>query len=155
MSHRLPLDVGDVKRDDLAFVISSWAESSHNGPVGRLHRRGLWCEQQSEVARHIIGRSHLLVAHHENDREQLYGWICFAHLKPETWAIHYIYVKQPFRKLGIARALLLASGWRPGHDIVATHATYLTQKEPLMRRYRVEHNLFLAHESEDDAAQEY
>jgi GNAT superfamily N-acetyltransferase len=130
---------------DLPFVVRSWAESSHNGPVGRLHRKGVWHRQQAELATRLVATQLCLVAHHEDDREQLYGWLCFAEGSSDA-VVHYVYVKRQFRRFGIARQLLRAAGWRPGMGIVATQTSYVSEDTKLMTRYRVEHNLFLAHQ---------
>jgi GNAT superfamily N-acetyltransferase len=133
-------------RIDTPFVVRSWVESSHNGPVGRLHRKGTWHPQQASLATHLIATQPCLVAHQDGDRDQLYGWVCFAEPEGSELVVHYVYVKRPFRRFGIARHLLRAAGWQPGTSIVATQTSYLSEDGKLMTRYRVEHNLFLAHQ---------
>ena len=79
----------------------------------------------------VLGRSgvEVLVAHHPDG--DLYGWLALEHdvSIPEhsrvsgRWVdrlvpagcplVHYVYVKQPYRRLGIAKALLKEAGLDP------------------------------------------
>jgi hypothetical protein len=49
-----------------------------------------------------IEASSVLCAVSKDDPDQIFGWVCYA---PDK-ILHYIYVKHPFRDLGIANKLL-------------------------------------------------
>lgn len=63
-------------------------------------------------------RCRLLVLCFESTPDQILGWIAFE--APNV--LHYVYVKQPFRRRGLATFLLNAADL--SYPIKATHKTY-------------------------------
>lgn len=85
------------------FVVNSWVRS--------------WWQQQPkcvdgevyynsfpDVARIVARRGDVLVAHFEDNPDTYIGWIAFDRSNPRR--LHYVYVKESFRRSGVAHKLL-------------------------------------------------
>jgi len=92
--------------DDRAFVLSAWSSSLRSSRDVPLIPMSMWASVMRPVLEHMLDRTTAgtLVAH----GEVLQGFICV-----EPNYVLYLYVAQPFRRLGIARALLAAAGIDP------------------------------------------
>jgi GNAT superfamily N-acetyltransferase len=71
----------------------------------------------------LKGRATFIAAVNSADKDQVFGWACY-----EVPALHFIYVKKPFRRFGIAAALLhhakhdgqwYATHWRAPAEFLA------------------------------------
>lgn len=67
----------------------------------------------------LMGRSTVLVAANETDSWQVFGWSAY-----EGVAMHYVYVKGVYRRMGVGRRLFDACGRPP----TATHTGWLFDK---------------------------
>ncbi len=78
-----------------------------------------------------------LVASNLDDPDQIYGWICW-NKHGHRPALHYIYVKLPFRQFGVAKLLLMHAEITKATPMEFTHLTtglrhlrgYLTDFNP-------------------------
>lgn len=90
--------------DDWAFVYSSWMRSYRaaafaiSNPVYYHHQRALIAQ--------LLQRGLCLLVHNPEDAAQLLGFAA-AEAVGGVCVLHYLYVKHPFRRLGVARALCL------------------------------------------------
>jgi GNAT superfamily N-acetyltransferase len=92
-----PFVVREARQSDLAFVTSSWKESFLARARALITR---------EILR-AIDRGRVLVACDKLDEDALVGFAAFGDDE-----LHYVYVKEAFRKEGAARDLL--EGQRAG-----------------------------------------
>lgn len=111
---------------ELNLVRSSWTHSmSRTRPVrvcgdehgGTIQRSGLrvvrmdrrvFFEGHARQVDAVIARTGVLLAVPEATASTIAGWAC-----AEPGVVHYVYVVETFRKLGVARALLEAIGIEP------------------------------------------
>ncbi len=95
-----------MQPDDRQFVISGWSSSLRLSRDVPLIPMVLWADTMHRVIERALERpmAQTLVAH----GEVLQGFIC-----AEPSYVLYVYVAQPFRRLGIARALCGAAGIDP------------------------------------------
>jgi GNAT superfamily N-acetyltransferase len=91
-----------VVEDDHRFIAASWFESywkatarAQNIPY-LAYKRG-----QDRVIRSILGRAEIKIAYFANVPEEILGYIV-----SEGLIVHYLYVKSPYRHVGIAHKLL-------------------------------------------------
>jgi len=104
MSENLPIAVRLARADDLAFIRNSWLRNYHeHGHLSHVPN-GVFFSDDGHwgVVDRCLRGSATLVAHPEGDDDSILGWSCAA-----PGILHYAYVKAPFRRLGIARALLV------------------------------------------------
>lgn len=100
---------------DEGVIFSAWLEAhrKHGDWPKRLSSRRYFEEHKLTVAK-LIARSKTLVACNESRTGQVFGFICY-----ETPAIlHWLYTKQVYRRLGIARAMI-ARAFQPGTEGIA------------------------------------
>jgi GNAT superfamily N-acetyltransferase len=104
MSDKLDYKVRPVETGDWAFIYHSWKESLRDG----LFLHWSWVQYKRDM-NHAIDRLRndadvrWLVACDAEDPSCIFGWICY------DWVlsvVHYVYIKQPYRRQGIAKELL-------------------------------------------------
>lgn len=115
----------------MAFVYDAWLESfreSHAaGPIPMPMYRRVY----REVITWYLERPgvQLLVACNNQDTDQVFGFL--AHetgafdrsLKRVLPCVHFVYVKQPFRKFGVGKALFTGAGIDPSKPFMHTFKT--------------------------------
>lgn len=91
---------------DRAFVRSGWSASLRTSRDVQLIPMRLWAVTMHPVIDHALDRpaARTLIA----EGEVLQGFVC-----AEPGYVLYLYVAQPFRRLGLARALLAAADIDP------------------------------------------
>lgn len=94
---------------DVAFVLGNWL-NNHRRESPWAHRvtDDVYFGEYRPIIVALVQQSQVLVAH--ADDGSLLGEIVFQPETPMGPACHWVYVLKPFRKLGIGRALLEASG---------------------------------------------
>lgn len=94
----------DHRDADINLVLNSWLKTLHKSIGRAFHKNippGIYFPQMQEKIKAIIARSSLLIASNPNDEDHVFGWICYE--RPAV--VHYIYVKQPYRRFGLAQAI--------------------------------------------------
>lgn len=124
---------------DFALVRDSWVNSYRNAAFSRENTDAIYFKYHRHLALQLLASSQVLVACSEEDPDIVYGWIC---VEPDQETLHYIYVKHPFRRQGIAKSLLKASGFGPTGELVFSHRTRSSDRR--LQRYRKVYNLYRA-----------
>jgi hypothetical protein len=101
----------------LGFILNSWLKSYRTSDFGKNLSNEIYYENYNHVVREIFQSAETLLACNNEDPDQIYGHIVFN--RPNI--IHYVYVKQFCRKLGIANALVKAAGLDVSSPIICTH----------------------------------
>lgn len=106
---------------DLPFVIFSWLASFRDSHYAGLIAMEDWRDVMEPQILKALARPgvEVFVAYHPDEEDKtadLYGWLAVerGHERP---FILYCYVKQNFRRMGIARRLFKAAGVDPTCDI--------------------------------------
>lgn len=100
--------------DDCQFVIATWSSS-----YKKSHSAGIICTEdwadlmRPQFEKHLERRdARTLMACDRDDPNFFYGWIA-GDTSESTPVIYYVYVKEPYRRAGIARQLFAAFGVDP------------------------------------------
>lgn len=88
---------------DFNFIMNSWTESYRRSSFARLIPKYTFHTNHHDLMEKTLENSSFLCAVSNDDPNQIFGWVCF---EPNEKTLHYIYVKHPFRDLGIAKKLL-------------------------------------------------
>jgi GNAT superfamily N-acetyltransferase len=122
----LPVAIRAASPDEVPMIYDSWIESfrmSHAaGPIPMDMYRTLY----REIIRRILtsdGVVALVAANPEIERDNALGYIICHPASPpivHVPIVHYVYVKAPFRRLGLARMLMLRAGVDPREEFVYT-----------------------------------
>lgn len=100
-----------ASQGDRAFVWTSWLRSFSGSPYAGPIPMGAYWKAYERALLEVLGRSTVTVtvAANESDPGQIFGFaVTEAGCALPT--LHYVYTKQAFRRLGVARSLLSASG---------------------------------------------
>jgi ribosomal protein S18 acetylase RimI-like enzyme len=87
---------------DVPFIFNSWLKSYRS--MARTVSNPVYFEFHHKAIEALLQRSEVLVAVNPADANELYGYIVYEVVQ-DVPVIHYAYVKQSFRGLGIATAL--------------------------------------------------
>lgn len=108
---------------DREFVISSWLDSSRSSYSSGLCPMHMWYAREWPIREWYIDHPSIktLLAYEKDDPDFLYGWVCadpsVQSIPDKSGSVHYwpalvlyVYVKQSYRKEGVARRLFQAVG---------------------------------------------
>lgn len=84
---------------DKAFIFSSWLKS-YRTTMGDVPA-ALYYAGQHDIIDRILGQCDAQVLASREDEATVIGWIVTS----DQW-IHYLYIKQQFRRMGLARVLV-------------------------------------------------
>ena len=100
-----------LRSGDLPLIYNSWLRSfkkqndvDQNGLPGWMYWR-----YYHEKIEETLARAETRVLCAEAEPDIIFGWICFEHA-PTFTVVHYLYVKNAFRKIGLARRLVGGAG---------------------------------------------
>lgn len=136
--------------DDRDFIVSSWEMSYRKANTAGLILMEDWAAIMRPQVAKILDRDYVktTVAYESEDRGFLYGYLVS---EPEASPplVYWAYVKQPYRRQGVATVLLKAVGLLPSDrfDYVCStpivprlsHRLPLAKWKPLLGRYSREH----------------
>lgn len=97
---------------DWQFVISTWSRSYKGSRSAGLISSDDWADVMHRQIRRALALPGVraLVAFDAIDPSFLYGWIAGD---ASAQLVHYVYVKEAFRRAGVARGLFMALGVDP------------------------------------------
>lgn len=96
-----PMEPGDVN-----FVLDSWIRSYRESPWAGVVPNHRFFEVMHEAIEGLIARgTKVVVACAKTDTTRILGWVAYERLHDGV-ACHYVYVKDPFRRRGLATELL-------------------------------------------------
>ncbi len=99
--------IGPAQEDDLGLVYGTWLDSFYDAHGAGPLPRDVYRSAYTETIGRILEQPDtlVLVARSPRDAGTLYGFACV-----QGRTLHYVCVKAPYRKMGIADALLTAAG---------------------------------------------
>ena len=92
--------------DDLPFILSSWLRGHRKASVTSGISNTIYYRSQEALLKKLLAASVVVVACAKDDVDQIFGYVCYEAVGGINLAVHWVYVKQPFRSLGMARDLL-------------------------------------------------
>lgn len=104
-----------AQTEDIPFILDSWLKSWRVCDAAGTIRNDLYYATQRATIEGLIGRgAEFIVASPTNKPEHILGWVCYEH-NPEFALVHYLYVKDPYVRLGLQAELVeRVPGPRPG-----------------------------------------
>ena len=94
-----------AKASDYSFISNSYLKSYRNAPEAQYMNNDIYYPEHVARLEHMIKSSRVLVACSSEDADQILGYAIVG--KAFRWdVLHYVYVKYPFRQMGIAKALV-------------------------------------------------
>lgn len=121
---------------DKAFIYSTWLKNyKHSSYFAKRIRPVTYFKGHHIVIDHLLKKpsTNVIIACPKGDQETILGYLAYEIL--EKPVVHFTFIKDAFRKMGIARALFEAAAIDP-NKICFTHWTHpvdeLIQKYPDM-----------------------
>lgn len=113
------IEIRLAKPDDLNFIFSCWLRNyRHSSQFAKKISNTVYYKWHHKVIERIIGRgAQVRIAHPIGEPDVILGFSCLEALNNDV-ILHFIYVKKPFRGLGIAKALV----WEK-ENVQFTHLT--------------------------------
>jgi hypothetical protein len=141
-----------AKASDSAFILDAWVESFRESHSAGVIPMPMYRRVYKEAIAWLLARDgmELLVACNPLDEDQVFGFL--AHelgvidraTHRDIPALHYLFVKQPFRRLGIARQLLAASAVNTAQPFYASFKTAVATELARSKRLAVKWNPLFA-----------
>lgn len=142
----LPIDITLADDEHAAFIKTSWLRSYRYADWVQGIESDAYYTGHSQIVERLLDGSICAVAQHRTNTEQLYGFACGDRIG-DKFVLHYVYVKSPFRRNGIGKALVETVGYNHPERITGTHKTWVDSKTGFVRgKYCVEYNPYVLNE---------
>lgn len=143
---KLPIRYRAAIAEDANFIFNSWLRSYRNSPFARNISNTIYFNEQHKLLEELVKTCKVVVACNESDTSQIYGYIVGDNIDGFL-VIHYLYVKQSFRNMGIGKSLLNMFD----HDIdkaaIYTHHTKIADR--LAPRFNLIYHPYVLHTNYD------
>jgi GNAT superfamily N-acetyltransferase len=115
--------------DDANFVLDSWSKSFRVSPWAGVVLNCDWHATHSAVVRELLERgARVSVICARHNPRQILAWACWEVLPAGDFVLHYLYVKDPWRRTGLATALLgHLKGLHVTSEATRAHHTFRTR----------------------------
>lgn len=152
MTTRVPVLMRLGSQGDIPLITNSWLTSFRDGPAVQSCPNRLYFANQHKIMEALIPRSTIIVCCNEEDHDQILGWACFEK-QERAIVLHYLYVKNHFRRLGLAKQIM---------DILLdsedVSTVFYTHRTPVVDRIRLDrtrwiYNPFLVWRMHDGPSQ--
>jgi hypothetical protein len=91
---------------DVRYITSSWLNSYYHSPANKGIRKSEFFHVEHKMLEVILPRATTLVLCNASNVDQILGWVCYEKLAGNIVLLHYVNMKQPYRKRGLARYLV-------------------------------------------------
>lgn len=105
--------------DDRIFLVSTWSRSFKLSHSAGLISSESWPHVMHPELERILDRDGVraVIACERDDPDYFYGWAA-GDTSGRTPVLYYVYVKEPFRRTGVARRLFAAIGIDPSQYFI-------------------------------------
>lgn len=110
-SEKLPILFRDPHPADLNFIFNSWLQSFKGSKVLDHISQEFYYQGQHQVIERILRQANIKMLVNSEQTEDIYGYIIFEEIEG-IFVMHYAYLKQTFRYLGLFRRML--NEFKPG-----------------------------------------
>lgn len=130
----MDVEIRQAIPNDINFIFSTWLKSYRKSSfVGEKVENKEFFNNYNQIIDNLLLKSTTYVACLKDDEIVICGYIC-----AQDDIIHYIFVKEVFRNLGIARKLIKHM------EVPPTYTTHLTRmSEGLLVKFNLKYNPFL------------
>jgi hypothetical protein len=112
-----------IAATDKAFVYSTWLRNyKHSSYFAKRIKPHVFFKGHQAVIDHLLNKNSckVFIASPKNDSETILGYLA---CEPSLSVVHFTFVKEAFRNMGIAKALFKEAGVDTS-KIILTHWTY-------------------------------
>ena len=135
-----------ANKEDIGFLFNAWLKSYKYSLFAKNITNTIYYTEHHKVIEKLLKTHETIIACNDEDPSQIYGFINAGNIDG-IFCLNYIYVKQPFRRLGIARTLLNAFNHDPSSASVYTHHTRVAER--MAAKYNLVYHPYIAFNSEE------
>lgn len=118
----LPITIREMREGDRNLVFSSWLKSNATSATARVAGHTAYYSGQHALIERLMQAGTVRVVCSQASPDTIVGW---ASMEPGV--VHYVWVREEFRRAGVAKMLLSACGPR----VEYTHRTDLCRELPI------------------------
>lgn len=142
----VPVTYREVRPDDESFIYSSWLKSFRAGSTWAAEIPGqIYFSNHKKVIARLLGEAGVVVAANPEATDQIFGYGVYQPTAGGVTVLHYVYVKHPYRRLGIGSDMVRVVRQISGHEqdlpMVATHIANAWDK--FRERWNVVYNPYV------------
>ena len=117
-----------VEAGDLPFIYNSWLKSYRDSPAVRSVPNSIYFAEHHNNLEGILSSAltEVWVACDAEDESNIRGYVVVEH-EGDCEVVHWVYVKQPYRQSGVARALLKCALSDSELPVFYTHYTKMSE----------------------------
>lgn len=148
-----PLTIRDARPADHNFIYNSWLRSNRRARNAAQVPNDIYYTQHHKLVEDILARpttrTYVITPTALGESDTICGYAVVEALPnaPAVHVVHYVYVKETFRRLGLAKQLLQHAGipaTRAENALALTFVTHLTSHaEPATIKYGLVFNPYL------------
>lgn len=122
----IPISIRDGLEGDVSFIFSSWLKSFRGGSglFTKYVDNTIYFSEQHKVIERLLKRCTVKIATDPADPATIYGYVVYERMDG-ILIVHYAYVKQTFRAMGVLRQLLKSIDQDWNSAGLFTHSTLL------------------------------
>lgn len=137
----LPIMIRTAMPEEHNFIYNSFIKSGYRSRTMEIIPREIYTLNQHDIITHLLARCEVIVAHQYDAPENLFGYLIYQKVDG-VFVIHYAYVKQTFRNLGVFSSLLKAAKYY--HTMTAGFYTHSTKAmQHIEQKFNLIYNPYL------------
>lgn len=125
--HSVPCEIRLGQASDRSYIMDSWLKAHRSSPTHRQVEKEIYYHHQPTIIDALLNQSFVIVACSNEDPDQILGYCIAQPSQGHVCVVHWIAVKQLYRKMGIGGLLFSEAKARcnanPGLPVVFTHIT--------------------------------
>lgn len=135
-----PVRLRKATQEDVGFIFNSWLKSYKYSLFAKGITNTIYFSEHHKIVENLLKQNETIIACNDNDPSQIFGFINAGRVDG-ILAINYMYVKQPFRNLGIGKTLLNSFEHDASTAAIYTHHTRMSEK--LAAKYNLVYHPYL------------
>ncbi len=97
----------ETTAQDIPFIFNSWLKSFRSNEDSTRMSNSVYFGHFKPLVERLLEQASIVIACNPDDGAQIYGYAVFDQSEDvNIFVLHYLYVKYPFRNLGIAHGIL-------------------------------------------------
>ncbi|MBV6514133.1 MAG: hypothetical protein FMNOHCHN_03723 [Ignavibacteriaceae bacterium] len=124
---KVQVKIRPASQEDVPFIFASWLKSYRDSFLVRDVGNEVYYNGHHKVIERLLQRGTSLIACASDDPSQIYGYLVYETISNIT-VFHFGYTKHSYRRLGILKALIEATGHNLELGSCYTHQTRIGAK---------------------------
>lgn len=106
MIEGLPITIRQVNQNDLGYILSTWSTEYHKITPVNFIPNSIYFPSQKKIITRILNRSQTLVAHLDEEPDNIVAYLVFEPFDESNIIIHWACTKSIFRRQGVMHEIL-------------------------------------------------